>query len=261
MSTPPEGEGDSKVFFLNSPKTDFHNMTEFHDVVLKATDGSVNAHKLILASSSKFFNEALKTTSGDPGTCVTISNAKKSVLEKAVQAIYAGSVSVPRDEEEEFLSLAERIQINCGITSASDERSCPSTNSSTGGGYIRVKKEEDLKGMMFPDPDLNYEFGGGGDVELGIVTEENLGEVMKTKVTTNGSQSVCLLCMCKMHPGSVRRHLKTKHITDPRSYVCPGCGPASRKYRGLVTFKTHVAAKHEDLKGIEYEKCNVMNIL
>ena len=84
---------------------------DFADVTLACEDGQlVESHKLVLSSTSTFFANILgKMTCSNP--VIYLKDVSMSSLEALLDFVYTGEVEVAEGGVEEFLSLAEHLQI------------------------------------------------------------------------------------------------------------------------------------------------------
>ena len=103
--------GDGKYFlkwndFLTNVSSTFQEMgddKDFTDVTLACDDNHlVEAHKVILATSSYFFKKILKETS-HPHPLIYLRGVKGRCLDSVLEFIYHGEVNIEKEDLEEFL--------------------------------------------------------------------------------------------------------------------------------------------------------------
>ena len=92
---------------------------DLNDVTLVSDDEiHIEAHKLVLSSSSKFFNSILKKTrSKDP--LIYLGGVNSKHLNYILDYIYCGEVQILQEDVEEFLKLSNRLKVD-GIYSFSE---------------------------------------------------------------------------------------------------------------------------------------------
>ena len=89
---------------------------DFFDVTLVSDDGyHIQAHKVILSASSKFFKENLKKTNHQ-NPMLFLSGFSEKILAPIVDYIYEGEVQVYQEDIQCFLKFANKLEI-FGLTS------------------------------------------------------------------------------------------------------------------------------------------------
>ena len=95
-----------KVAFAN-----FREDKDFSDVTLACEDGEqVEAHKLVLAASSPFFQNLFKRNK-HPHPLVYMRGLKSDDLLAILDFLYNGEANVNQDNLDSFLALAEELQL------------------------------------------------------------------------------------------------------------------------------------------------------
>ena len=98
--------------FQDNIKSAFGNLREdndFTDVTLACEDGQqVEAHKVILAGSSPFFQKLLKRNH-HPHPLIFMRNVSSENLEAIVDFLYFGEANVLEENLETFLIVAEEL--------------------------------------------------------------------------------------------------------------------------------------------------------
>ena len=106
---------------LNSAFGKFRNDQEFSDVTLACEDGTqVDAHRVILASSSPFFMEILKRNK-HPHPLIYMRGVKADELVAIVDFLYFGEANVNQESLEAFLGLAEELRLK-GLTGSAEPK-------------------------------------------------------------------------------------------------------------------------------------------
>jgi len=94
---------------------------EFADVTLACEDGQqVEAHKVILASSSPFFLNLLRMNN-HPHPLIYMRGIKSEDLLAAVDFLYFGAANIREENLESFLALAEELQLKGLVGSGTEE--------------------------------------------------------------------------------------------------------------------------------------------
>ena len=100
---------------LNSAFGVLRNDKEFSDVTLACEDGTqIEAHKVILATSSPFFMEILKRNK-HPHPLIYMRGIKAEELTATVDFLYYGEANVCQENLDAFLALPEELKLK-GLT-------------------------------------------------------------------------------------------------------------------------------------------------
>ena len=110
--------------FQDNIKSAFGNLREdndFADVTLACEDGQqVEAHKVILAASSPFFQKLLGRNK-HPHPLIYMRGMKSDDLLAIVDFLYRGEANVFQENLDSFLTIAEDLQLK-GLTGKTDEK-------------------------------------------------------------------------------------------------------------------------------------------
>ena len=110
--------------FQDNIKIAFGNLREdndFADVTLACEDGQqVEAHKVILAASSPFFQKLLGRNK-HPHPLIYMRGVKSDDLLAIVDFLYRGEANVFQENLDSFLAIAEELQLK-GLTGNTDEK-------------------------------------------------------------------------------------------------------------------------------------------
>ena len=104
--------------FQNISQTSFSELRDdkdFTDVTLACEDQITRAHKVILSACSPSFNRLLKTHPNPQQPLIYMRGVKSSDLIAVIDFIYRGEANVFQDELENFLNLAEELDLK-GLT-------------------------------------------------------------------------------------------------------------------------------------------------
>ena len=100
---------------INSAFKKFRDNKEFSDVTLVCEDGQeIEAHKVILASSSPFFEEILQK-SKHPHPLIFLRGFQSKDFTSILDFLYFGETNVYQEDFDSFLAIAEEIKLK-GLT-------------------------------------------------------------------------------------------------------------------------------------------------
>ena len=89
---------------------------DFADVTLACEDGQqIEAHKVILASSSPFFQNLLKKNK-HPHPLIYMKGIKHEILFAVVDFLYLGEANVFQESLDSFLEIAEELRLRADGT-------------------------------------------------------------------------------------------------------------------------------------------------
>merc|ERR1719500_661418 len=110
--------------FQDNIKSTFGNLrddNDFADVTLACDDGQqVEAHKVILAASSPFFQKLLRRNK-HPHPLIYMRGMKSDDLLAIVDFLYRGEANVFQENLDSFLAIAEELQLK-GLMGKTDEK-------------------------------------------------------------------------------------------------------------------------------------------
>ena len=147
---------------------------EFSDVTLACEDGQqVEAHKVILAASSPFFQKLLQRDR-HPHPLVYMKGVNAGELAGIVDFLYYGEANVEEDSLDAFLKLADELQLK-GLTDISESRS---KSRNTDIAKHEIKPEE--KHPNVDEEDINApQKNPGLPIQNNLVNLEELNTVIK----------------------------------------------------------------------------------
>ena len=235
--------------------------TDFCDVTL-ASEGNqyIEAHKVILAASSPLLRDMLRETKHSH-PFLYMRKIKAKDLLNIVAFIYHGEVSVFPEDLDDFLSLAEELELK-GLTGSypspeeelqkdiRDKQEKKNIHSSINQPLL---KENKLILMdLLPEMDENISDSYEGKLEAGVPFEkqekyihsekENLAKEISSLVEKINGIWTCRVCgkvTARNAPSCIARHAEV-HI-DGVSHTCNQCGTAARSSNAL---EKHIARHH-----------------
>merc|ERR1712129_212738 len=122
---------------------------EFADVTLACEDGlQVEAHKVILASSSPFFLNILKRNK-HPHPLIYMSGLKFENLVPMIDFLYYGEANVHQENLDSFLAVAKELQLKGLIGSGAEEDDETSSNEHPSDGITPTPNKRDCNSSTF----------------------------------------------------------------------------------------------------------------
>ena len=241
------------------------NDKDFTDVTLVCQDGEqFEAHKIILASLSPFFDELLKKNRHEH-PLIYMRKVKSSDLKAVVDFLYFGEASVFQDDLESFLAIAEDLKLR-GLTESNEDNGKP---------FITPKKEKIVTQQKKKVENESFKlWKGGEDVDSNhsntessnFESDEDIFSSTSVALNVNGEQlhglddqinsmmefsenmitagrqnvraRICKVCGKEGHPTDIKRHIEAKHI-EGLMFSCDVCGKESRSRNGLQQHKNH----------------------
>ena len=117
---------------------------DFADVTLVCEDGQqVEAHKVILATSSPFFNKILRRNKHSTHPLIFMRGVKSDDLEAIIDFLYFGETNVDQENLDSFLAFAEELQLK-GLMERNYEENKSETTPVSEEGNPVSKKETNI---------------------------------------------------------------------------------------------------------------------
>ena len=251
--------------FQENIATSFHGLREsldFTDVTLVCEDDTqIEAHRVILSVCSPFFSSVLKKNKHSH-PIVYMRGLKSKELVSIVDFIYHGETNIYQEDLDNFLALAEELQLK-GLAGSTDvqpkeekEEYTPLPKTMK---KIIIKKESSLnpyeisasiKEKIDDFTEISYEDPAIIPVETSrtIVNVDTNNEDLQTKIATmmqnitdvEGSRWICTVCgKVGKNKRDIGRHVEC-HI-EGVSHPCNLCGKVSRSSNAL---HFHVSKYH-----------------
>ena len=236
----------------------FRNVSDFSDVTLVCEDGleQVNAHRVILASSSTFFRNILKKNS-HLNPVIFMRGIYFTELMAIVDFLYFGEAKVLQENLDTFLALAQDLgleglsenenseegEMNVEKLSNVQKRSLGVSEESKGVGQ---KDESDVKISKECFKEERYQkTEENGDIATPDI--QRLDKMIKSMMEiglqiTEGSQKgkrtrICKECGKEGTMTCIMNHIEVKHITGV-SHPCGQCGKVYATRNALQNHKT-----------------------
>ena len=232
---------------LNSAFGVLRNDKEFSDVTLACEDGTqIEAHKVILATSSPFFMEILKRNK-HPHPLIYMRGIKAEELTATVDFLYYGEANVCQENLDAFLALAEELKLK-GLTGSVENNEPKYHESPENNIAPRKQHKESIRNMPAP-MDLKEL---SSEMPVALVSDDvcRLNEQVKsmmdfseTRLTSGSRLRICKVCGKEGTTSNIMTHIESNHITSNVSFSCDICGKISRSRNGL---RLHKAKDHKN---------------
>ena len=257
--------------FKDSAINAFGNLRDdkdFADVTLVCEDGKqMEVHKVVLASSSPFFQNILKRIKHSH-PLIYMRGMKSDELSAIVDFLYFGEANIQQEKLDSFLAIAEELQLK-GLMGRDDQpevlqkeihkrhqaktlpeektvykremvlpRSAPQSNASE---EILSHDPEIFSGTMVATTTSQY------SEELQELLQESEPMMEKTeRKMPNGKRSYnCIICGKEGEKGNIRQHIEANHL-EGVSVPCKFCEKTFRSRNALNShnFKFHRTQKY-----------------
>jgi len=173
--------------------TNLKEEKDFTDVTLACSDNQVEAHKVILASSSPFFKRILKKNPHSH-PLIYLKGIKFSDVEAVLKFIYQGEVNVEQCNLDTFLKVAEELEVK---------------------GLVPGKDHEGGSNMQSPFPRIPKQSSAvGSDMQSTVQTHGQLSSQTMQEVTTSVINNTSKAAHVKVEPGESLRKQKDLDSLD-----------------------------------------------
>ena len=235
---------------------------EFTDVTLACEDGQqIEAHKVVLATSSPLFRTLLKFKSHQH-LLIYMRGMKFEDLVAIIDFLYCGEANVYQENLDAFLTVAEELKLK-GLTGEGEEghngvngNVSPKKNDLQEKVWAQSTHPTIQEHPVTTEPNVHFErkYESGRTVSLETSEsgqlDEQINSMMESteKIITrrNGLQRkafICKVCGKEGEHTDMRRHIEAHHITDI-SHSCDICGKTSRSRNGL---RRHTDREHKNI--------------
>ena len=234
---------------------------DFADVTLACEDGQqMEAHKVILAASSPFFQSLLKRNK-HPHPLIYMRGVNSEELVAIVDFLYRGEANVYQESLDRFLAIAEELQLE-GLTGQSlnetgeQTNNVPETKNELRSNYRKL----DLKYPTPTTPNLGRKtIGSENPAQNGILALVNsnsselealneqtdiLMEKSLAKNSSNGKMTYkCKVCGKEaFHKNDLRKHIEANHLEG----VSTPCTQCEKTFRSRNALARHILHNHKD---------------
>ena len=206
---------------VNSAFVNLRDDRDFSDVTLACEDGQqVEAHKVILAASSPFFQKLLRQNK-HPHPLIYMRGIKSENLSAIVDFLYYGEANVFQENLDSFLAIAEELQLR-GLMGRSDTDQ-------------RVNPDTDIKPPSKESESLPR-----------IAAKHNVTKKRPTSQIIEADQTVALPSWVGLEGLEERvismMEKSRQHFDNGKqpAYICKVCGKEAR----IKDMKDHIEANH-----------------
>ena len=236
--------------FQDNIKGVFENLrkgSDFADVTLACEDGQqIEAHKVILAASSPFFQKLLQRNK-HAHPLIYMRGMKFDDLLAIVDFLYCGEANVFQENLDSFLAIAEELQLK-GLMGKTykkvedfeiDENSLPSIFSPANSKIKKTsieRKEPNDRNDPTENRTLAIPNNFSGDLEELEEKVKSMIEKSQNKLA-NGLQLAdrCKVCGKEGHGGNIKDHIEANHL---EGIVIP-CNLCDKTFRSRNGFRLH----------------------
>ena len=231
------------------------------DVTLACEDGTqFAAHRVVLTAGSQFFKNILMTKKKD-NPIINIRGLKSSDLASVVNFSYHGEVEILQEDLNDFLSIAEQLQLK-GLVGAANKNEEEANMKPLANHLIKQFNSFKTKiapitqtySEMFPKEEYNDAFNRSSLISdnlpttqiANIVTDEDLKQKMDDLIEQNGEDWSYRVCG-KIADKSIsrwKRNLQrhTQIHMEGLLYTCNLCG---NEFRCKIYLDTHRSKYHK----------------
>jgi len=239
--------------------------SEFADVTLACEDGhQVEAHKIILASSSPFFLNLLKRNK-HPHPLIYMRGVNSKDLVAMIDFLYHGEANVYQENLEAFLAVAKELQLK-GLMGSDiekekeEEKIYNKPTDKKKSPKLSQPENYAKKEIVTPNIDTfldKVETGTLAVTEYSVSADlQDLDDTIKSmmieseNMTSNhGRARICQMCGKEGTRHNIRDHIEANHITGV-SHTCNICGKITRSRKSLAS---HKSTYHRSKKDCEID--------
>ena len=264
--------------FVENVTTSFaqlHNNKDFSDVTLACGDGpQINAHRIVLASGSLMF-KALFEQNLMEKPVIFMRGVKSDQLTSIVDFLYKGETNIEQDNLNEFLALAEDLQLK-GLTQAGEKvvdsseaeeikrlaskHSRQQKISSIDKTHKVWGENQKVLNTEVENGQLDSQKGPSGILSViqdfqtlktaaksGVTFQDGFDhmeiEIGKLMEKVDGKGWMCISCGKNDQKINIKKHIEGHHI-ERGDHYCNFCGKHCRSRNAL---QKHVSMNHREL--------------
>ena len=237
--------------FQDNVKSAFGNLREssdFADVSLACENGQqIEAHKVILAAPSPFFQSILKRNSHSH-PLIYMRGVKSVDLVAMVDFLYSGEANVYQENLDSFLAIAEELQLK-GLQGSKDENelnyganlNALDTRTATQESKSTILKEQ--MDEVRKEEDNALAIPSSGDLQQLDETVKSMMETSQNKFQ-NGNRQLqgkqCKVCGKEGRATDIMRHIEAYHLEG----VSIPCNHCDKIFRSRNALSHHVSRHH-----------------
>jgi len=239
---------------INTAFGSLRNDNDFTDVTLACEDGQqVEAHKVILAASSPFFQNLLKINK-HPHPLVYMKGVKSEDLVAIIDFLYYGEANVYQENIDAFLAIAEELKLK-GLSGPKNGEQIEDVVPSHTERKTKIPKKNvktDVTAHALESSFENHENTERSVVptnqevsHVSITNVQDLDEQVNSMISrsqnkVNGQQSrlafTCTVCGKEGQNGSIKDHIEANHL-EGVSIPCTSC---EKTFRSRNALRQHI---------------------
>ena len=250
---------------VNSAFGSLRNDKEFTNVTLACEDGQqMEAHKVILAASSPFFEKILQK-SKHPHPLIYLRGFQSKDFESILDFLYFGEANVFQEDLDSFLAIAEEIQLK-GLTNQTSSDLIQEQEETR--QREPIQRNRDLpKKQATPRQDLewNQDVPSRASTAVAISNQSNTDlEALDEKVKSmmekgekmiphskradgtakQESSRICKVCGQEGLRTSIIDHIEANHLEG----ICIPCDNCDKTFSSKNSFSSHKSRFHRQTK-------------
>ena len=218
---------------------------DFADVTLACEDGKqLEAHKVILAASSPFFQNLFKRNQHSH-PLIYMRGMQYEELVAIVDFLYYGEANIHQDNLDSFLAIAEELQLKGLVGQTNDEETKQEAPPKKATKKANPRCKQEIDTFKISEPPQSSIIGNDYDASFGSQPltshvlgnlqdlEEKTNSMMEKTSTISPSGKPLLRSRCKVcgkegpHANDLRKHIEAKHL-EGVSLPCNTCGKTFR---------------------------------
>ena len=228
---------------INTVFAELGKDTDFTDVTLACQDGhQVEAHKVILATSSPFFKNLLKRNK-HAHPLIYMRGMKSEDLLALMDFLYSGETNIHQENLDTFLNISKELELKGlageeNIAHIVSETDKPNING-TKKKHSKIKRAITPKSDLF-DKQFNFEGHNTSSMAVALPKQHFSGDIkeLNEQVETMIIRGENMLCDSNKKP--------------VKSFICKVCGKESGQ---KINIKDHIEANHLDGVSIPCNFC------
>ena len=232
----------------------FRDSTDFADVTLACEDGrQIEAHKVVLAASSPFFQRILKKNN-HIHPLIYMKGIKPDDLTAIVDFLYFGKANVYQENLESFLAIAEELQLK-GLEGSKDQYEENEGEKLSPKEKYKTNHMLPTSGTQQTEKETTGDPNRTGSTALALAKTsllsgdlQELDETVKAMMLTSENvlqnkrhAKICKVCGKEGQAADIMRHIEANHL-EGVSVPCNLCDFVTRSRNAL---RLHVSRNHK----------------
>ena len=223
---------------------------DFPDLTLSCEDGKqFGAHKVILASSSPFFQNILRRHK-HPHPLIYMRGLRSDDLLAIMDFLYCGEANVYQENLDSFLAIAEELQLK-GLMGKTSDHEIDEKETTKRRKVLVYKSESESPQAHVENQIAVTEYNSSavkshfsGDLQ----DLDNLTNSMMSKTSTRfhgHPLCKCILCGKEAEKTSLKNHIEANHLEG----ICVPCNLCEKIFRSRNSLSTHKTLYHKRISG------------